>query len=290
MVAATVLWGSSGIFSVALFRRGVPPASVALLRPVVGVVFLVLLAAFFRRSAFRVPLGGLAFLVGVGGAATAVFQLAYMFSTEAVGVPTTVTLLYLAPILVLAAGGPLLGERPTLVQVGLGVLTVVGVWLTVLGARGAEVQITPRGLLWGGLAATSYAAYTLFGRSASPRWGSVATVLWSTVGASVALAVVVPLQRDGLVLPPTSEAWLLLILFGLLTIAAASFLFYDALGRIEAGRASITATTEPVVAALLATWLLGQTLTWSGWVGLSLVVTGVAGAYRTRHEGAPPPG
>ena len=40
-VCAACLWGSSGIFSVHLFRMGVPPESVALLRSVVGALALV---------------------------------------------------------------------------------------------------------------------------------------------------------------------------------------------------------------------------------------------------------
>ena len=40
-LCAACLWGSSGIFSVHLFRMGVPPESVALLRSVVGALVLV---------------------------------------------------------------------------------------------------------------------------------------------------------------------------------------------------------------------------------------------------------
>jgi len=278
VLAAASLWGSSGIFSVALFRAGVPPESVALLRPLAGLLFLVGGALLFRRRALQTPRRGLLVCAGVGGAATALFQVAYQMSTDAVGVPTTVALLYLAPALVLAGAGPLIGERPTRRQIVLGAVSVCGVWLTVTGARGASISLSPAGLGWGLSAAAAYAGYTLFGRYASPRWGSVATVLHSTWGACLILLVAVPVGWGPVPLPTASRAWVLLALYGLLTIAVAAFLFYDALGRVPAGHVSILATAEPVVAALLATVLLDQGLTPAGWVGLCLVVLGVAGA------------
>ena len=39
-LAAASLWGTSGIFSVVLFRDGVSPESVALVRPALGLAFL----------------------------------------------------------------------------------------------------------------------------------------------------------------------------------------------------------------------------------------------------------
>lgn len=292
VLAAASLWGSSGIFSVYLFREGMTPASVALLRPLVGLVFLLGLVAFRRPSALRPGARGLLFLGGVGGGLTAVFQLAYQMAIDQVGVPTTVALLYLAPALVVAVSGPLLGEWPTRRRVVLAAISVVGVWLTVLGARGVDVRLGPEGIAWGITAGAGYAGYTLFGRHASRRYGSFATVLWSTAGACAFLALALPPMGLAPDLPPSMSAWLLLMAFGLCTIALASFLFYDALGRIEAGRASISSTLEPVVAALLAGWLVDQRLTASGWVGLLLVVAGVAGAYASRRSApapTPPP-
>ena len=60
-------------------------------------------------------------------------------------------------------------------------------------------------------------------------------------------------------------------------MALAHFLFFDALARVEASRASIATAVEPVTAAVLATLLLGQGLSAVGWLGIMLVVMGVAG-------------
>lgn len=276
-VAAACLWGSSGIFAVHLFRLGVPPESVALLRPVMGVLFLLVGLAVTRPETLRVDLAGVAFLCLGGGAAVGVFQVAYQLSTDAVGVPRTVALLYLAPAFVAAASGPLLGEWPTIRRIALVGLTLAGVWLSVLGAQEVEATFGTQGLGWGVMAGASYAIYTLFGRFATPRFGSARTVFYSTLGACVVLGLVLPFVSGPPVLPTSVGAWTVLVAFGGLTIAAAQFLFFDALGRIEASGASVAAAVEPAVAAVLATLLLSQGLAPVGWLGVAMIVAGVVG-------------
>ena len=276
-VSAAALWGSSGIFSVYLFRMGVTPQDVALLRPALGLVLLLAAVAASRPGSLRISRRGLLVLFVGGGVAVGIFQVGYQLSVDAVGVPSTVALLYVAPAIVVALSGPLLGEWPTPVRIGLAVVAVVGVWLSVLGAHAVKTTFGTVGIGWGLGAAASYAAYVLLGRYAAPRWGSMATVVYSTAGACVLLAVSLPFTPAPVTLPGSGAAWGLLGLFALLTITVAQFIFFDALRFVDAGRAAVSATAEPLVAALLATVLLHQGLDPLGWLGLALVVVGVAG-------------
>lgn len=276
---AAALWGTSGIFATALLDRGLSAGSNALLRPVLGGLFLFLGALLFARASLRPGWRGFLLLAIPGGAITAIFQLAYQSSLAASGVTTTVALLYLSPAFTLAASGPLLGEWPNARQLALAALSVAGVWLTVTGATGAAVALDVRGMGWGVLAGASYACYTLFGRWCAPRLGSFATLLHTNLGACVILAVALPLLGHLIVLPAGGRAWTLMGVYSLLTLTASSVLYYDALGRIDAGRAAIGTTLEPVVAAVLATLLLDQGLEPRGWAGLAMVVAGVAGGY-----------
>ncbi|MDX1647666.1 MAG: EamA family transporter, partial [Longimicrobiales bacterium] len=257
---AASLWGSSGIFAVHLFRLGVPPESLALLRPLVGGLLLVILVASRSRATLSIDLRGLLVLGLGGGLAIGIFQITYQLSTDAVGVPSTVALLYLAPAVVAALSGPLLGEWPDRTRIVLLVVTISGVWLSVLGAEEVVATFGNSGVLWGVLAGISYGVYTLFGRFAAPRYGSMKTVIYSTLGSVAFLAVVVPVSAGGVVWPDSDRAWILLLAFAILTIAVAHFLFFDALSRLDASRASIATAVEPVVAGILATALLGQGL------------------------------
>jgi drug/metabolite transporter (DMT)-like permease len=264
------------------------PDAVAFWRPGVGTLVLAGAALVVHRPALRLPRRAWVPVLVWGGLVTALFQLSYQMATEAMGVPATVGMLYLAPVLVMVLSGPLLGEPPGVLQVILGGVAVAGVWLVVAGARGAELTLNARGLAWGLANAAGYAGYTLFGRWAVPRYGSLRTVLHSYWAACLMLAACLPLIAGPGVFapPPGGRAWLLLLAYGALTIALAVFVFYDALRRIPAYRASVVATADPVVAALLAALLLDQYLTGVGWAGLGLVVTGVVGATLRRRRRA----
>ncbi len=288
-VLAASLWGSSGIFAVHLFRLGVPPESLALLRPLVGGVILLLAVAALRGPrSLTVDARGVGILAVGGGLAIGVFQLAYQLSTDAVGVPSTVALLYLAPAVVAAASGPLLGEWPDRKRIALLVVTLTGVWISVLGADEVTATFGNTGVAWGVLAGVSYGLYTLFGRYASPRFGALRTVVYSTGGSVAFLAIALPFVSGPVVWPGSATAWWVLLAFSVLTIAVAHFLFFDALGRIDASRASIATAVEPVVAGVLATVLLAQGLSPLGWFGIALVAAGVAGVGWTarRSEGS----
>jgi DME family drug/metabolite transporter len=186
---------------------------------------------------------------------------------------------------VVAAAGPLLGEWPSRRRVFLTALTLAGVWLTVIGAETVPATFGTGGIAWGVLAGAGYATYTLFGRVAAPRFGSARTVFYSTRGACVVGAVLLPTLSGPIVWPVGTRPWLLLIAFGGLTIALAQFLFFDALGRLEASGASVATAVEPAVAAVLATLLLSQGLNAVGWAGVATIVAGVVGVGLTARKG-----
>lgn len=262
-----------------LFRNGVDPWSAAVLRPLVGTVLLLpIYLAMRRRHAGR---GGrrLDILQGalLGGVPLALFQVAYARSTDLLGVPATVALLYLSPALVLAAQGPLFGDRPTRTQVAMAALSVAGVWMVVLGSGGADAVLPGSGVGWGLLTGASFGSYVLFGRWMSPRAGAVPTLTWSTVGAGALLGAAALIVGQPVALPPSPLAWLLLVGLATATLPAASLLFFAALGRIDAGRAAVGATVEPLVGTLLAVLLLGQVVGIGGWAGMAVLLAGVAG-------------
>ncbi len=281
VVLAGLLWATSGPFSVLLHRLGVAPETVALLRPAIGALFLVLIVLALpsgRRPA--IPRGRtLAALTLGGGAIVATFHLAFQLSTQAIGVPATVALLYLAPALVLVGSAILLAEPLTPARIGLAVLSVIGVWMTALGARGEAIALTPTGIAWGVLSGVGYASYILFGKGFGPRLGPLVPLVWSTAGGAALLAAAWAVTARPLHLPEEATTWGILLGFGFLTVTASSLLLFRAMETLDAGRAAIGTTVEPLAAALLATLLLGQVLTLGGWVGLTLLLIGVVGAY-----------
>ena len=69
------------------------------------------------------------------------------------------------------------------------------------------------------------------------------------------------------------------LLLSLGSVLAANFFFFAAVRQIDAALTSVAATIEPVVGALLALLLFKQQLSLLGWLGLTMVVGGVAMSY-----------
>ncbi|MGH7608315.1 MAG: DMT family transporter, partial [Gemmatimonadales bacterium] len=135
------------------------------------------------------------------------------------------------------------------------------------------------GVLGGVLSAVSYASTTVLARWTVPRYGAYRMLFWEATGGLLILAIVLPLAGHAPQPPPTSAGWVYTFALAAGGVVLANFLFFAGVRRIEAAPTAVAATIEPVVGALLAYALLAQDLTVSGWIGLVLVVGGVAAGY-----------
>lgn len=274
---AALLWGSIGVLSFGLFRLEVGPWEVAFWRAALAAAGLLLYLALFRPAVLR--LSGprdAALLSGFGAVGVGLFYVSFQLANFLTSVAVAVVLLYTAPVFVMLGARLLLGESLTGRKMGVALVVVLGVAATSLGAAGAEVRLSAAGVLWGVVAALAYSAYYLFGRRYLPRFGVMRTLVYSLLSGTVVLGVAAAAVGQAPRLSLPVAAWPLLLALALGATLLANSLYYWGLSRIEAGHAAVIASVEPVVAALLALAVFEQRLTILGWVGVALVVAGVA--------------
>jgi len=118
-------------------------------------------------------------------------------------------------------------------------------------------------------------------RYAAPRYGVVKVLFLEAVGGVVLIWIALSIWGRPPAWPPSAPAWRGLMGLAAGSVIAANIFFFGAVQRIEGAPASVTATIERVVGALLALTLFSQRLTLLGWVGLAMVVGGVAAGYVT---------
>src|SRR5213592_4222634 len=283
-LAAGAIWGTTGPLSTALYRAGEAITGIGFWRLVIGLLGFVVYG-LFRPQLFRI--GRKAWLlVGLGGGAlVALFEVAYQFGIAGTGVAGAAALLYIAPVLVAILAKPLLGEKLTALRVGLALVVMAGATLTVQGgSHGAGTAAIPlpsliQGVAGGLLAMLSFAGTTLLARYAVPRYGALQVLFLEIVGGVFVLGIVLPLAGRTPLPPHSAGAWTYIVLLSIGSVLAANFFFFAAVKRIDAALTSVAATIEPVVGALLALVLFGQQLSPLGWLGLIMVVGGVAASY-----------
>lgn len=259
VVGAATLWSTFGIFARFLYDAGYSPSELASVRAFVAFVA-VLPVALIARAPLRQSRRDALFLIAYGVLGFALFEVIYLLAIEAAPLAVAGALLYTAPAFVVLIARFTLGEvvdRGRLIALALvlaGVLLVTGAARQLSGGAGA---VGARGIVMGLLGGLSYAIYTVMSKAAMARTTALSALTWSFGAASVALfplaSPVEALTRDAADLP-----WL--IGLGLVPTLFAYGLFLRALRLLRASAASMIASVEPVVTALLAVLLLGETL------------------------------
>lgn len=288
-LGAGATWGTTGVLSTALFHGGQDITGIGFWRVSTGVVGLFFYMLFFHPDLLKVDLKGWLLVFGGGGFLVAVFEVAYPYAITGVSVAGAAALLYLAPVVVAILARAILGEALTPLRMFLAVLVMIGVGLTVSGGDvGAVLSGGPGfkvGVLGGLIAMLSYAGTTLLARWSVPRYGSIRSLFLELFGGVVMMAIFLTLFHRSpfthSARPEGAAAWAFCLAQAVGPVVGANFLFFAGVRRIDAAPTAVAATVEPVVGTLLALLLFSQHLSALGWLGLLLVVGGVATSYRS---------
>lgn len=295
-IAAGTLWGTTGPLSTALYSEGSRLTDVGFWRILVATAGLVLFG-LARPTLFRADRRALILVLGLGGLLVAVFEVAFQYAIAGVGVASAVALLYTAPVMVAVIARLVLREALTPARIAMAVVVMLGVGLTVNGAvvdDAVQVAAGGRGrivgIAGGLLAALSYAGTTVLARFAVPRYGAPKVLFLEILGGTLILAALLPIFGHVPEPPSSAAGWAYVMALGAGAVLAANFCFFAAVRRIDAAPTAVAASIEPVVGALLALMLFDQGLTATGWLGLLLVVGGVASGYVLESIGQSAPG
>ena len=280
VACAAVLWALIGLFSRAILDRGVAPLEIAFWRATLAGAAFALHAALVGR--LRLERGrDLVSLAAFALLGVTLFYAALVLAIETGGITLAFVLLYTAPAFVALLAWPLLGERLTRAKLALVALATLGVALVASGGSDAQgVQVSTVSLGWGLASGVAYASYYLFGKWVLVRYAPVTV-----------FAVVLPIGALGLApfvdfTPKDAIVWLLLITLALVSTYLAYLVYYTGLRQVEASRAVLVATVEPVIAAALAAAVHGERLGVLGVVGAALILTAALLAPWGRRQAA----
>ena len=272
---AALQWSTMGILGKLLFGFGAPPLTVVTLRATLLLLALAVILLLFQRSSLRIRARDGFFFAAYGLLGVACGFFFFFTAVSRIGVTVASFLLYTYPVFVTLLSAVLLKERITPLKVAALVLSLAGIALLSEMYEPLSARVETRGVLLALLAAVSGASYSIFGKKAVQRYSSWTVLFWSTGFAALFLvaAQLVFLGRPALAHPAPFWGWLLMLVF--IPSLGGSLAYISALKRIEASRASITATVEPVAAGILAYGFFRESLSPSQILGTALVLAGV---------------
>lgn len=269
IISAALCWGLIGIFSSLAFSQGVEPMEVAFWRAcLTWVCFAV--QAFIRKETYLdkkdIPLFLVFAVFGVS-----LFFISYQFAVKTGGAAFAAVLLYTAPAWVVFVAFFVYKEKLTWIKIMAIALVFTGVVLISKtgGNAASTISIGGIAILSGLISGFCYSLYYTMGKYFSKKYSSANLFLY-----------VLPLGALG-ILPfvdfvhKTPFAWAALIAVSVISTFIANYCYYQGLKYLEAGRASIVATLEPLIAAITAYIFLGEYFTPLGYVGAVLILAAV---------------
>ncbi len=274
VLAAVLFWSTLGVIGKTLYALGAEPLFVVTFRVLFALGILGAGLALVQPGLVPAPRKGLPGLAVYGvvavGANFALFFLALQHTTVA----TAILVAYTHPALVALLAWPVLGERLDRRKIAALALTTGGVFLVAGGHDPAALQGSLLGLGYALGNALCLAAYNLMGKTLVARFNPWTVMFYGFLFGGLFLTAV--WGGHGAAFPPLPvEGWLLILALAAFPSILAYGLYLVALGRMEAGRAAIAATLEPVLASAWAWLALGEGMLLGQLVGGALVIAGV---------------
>jgi drug/metabolite transporter (DMT)-like permease len=259
VLMAALMWASSGTTGKALFQTGITPMELVQIRVTLSAIFIGIFFGIFRRTLMRIRIKDLLYFLLLGGAAMAMVQLSYFQAISKIQVSAAILLQYLAPILVAMYSILFWKEGVTVLKMTALFLAMAGCFLVVGGYNLHILEMNRAGILWGLTSAVSFSSYTLLGEAGLRRYQPWTVIFYALVFAACTLNIVTTPQNYLLADYSFNQVWYLLYIVIMGTIIP-FWLYFVGVNYIRSTRTVITATFEPISAAFMAYFLLGETL------------------------------
>jgi drug/metabolite transporter (DMT)-like permease len=259
VIAAALLWASCGTAGKALFNAGMSPFILVQTRVSLAALIMVLALSLWKLPLLKIKAKDIGYFLVFGSVFMALMQLSYFLAISKIQVAAAILVQYLAPVIVAAFSMVFWHERVTCKKVLALCLSIAGCYLVVGGYSLALLSMNRAGILWALLSAVAFASTTLLGEKGMQRHNPWTALTYALLFSAMTLNVV---QRPLLILSQayTMQQWgsiLYIVVFGTLIPFG---LYLVGVNYIRSTRTIITATLEPIAAAFLAYFLLGEAL------------------------------
>lgn len=274
IILAGILWGIISLFVTQLQNMGLNSMQVVSVRVFFSALVLVVFLLIKDKSKLKIKLKDIPFFFGTGVCSIIFFNFCYFEAIEVIGgAAVPALLLYTAPIFVMVISMILFKEKITKKKLLALVLTFSGL-IFVTGAFSGTEHLSLKAILLGLGAGLGYALYSIFGKYLVPKYDAVTITTYTFIVASVfavPFSGVVPHITDILSVKGIVST-LALAIFS----TVAPFLLYTrGLKGMDAGKASILATIEPFVAAIVGVVFFHEKTTLIKIFGMLLIFTAI---------------
>lgn len=275
IILAACFWGSMGIFVRKLGEYGFSSIQIVSIRITIAALVFCIILLIKDRTGFWISPRDIPLFLGLGLGSILFFTVCYFSAIAIMSLSTAAILLYTSPIWIMLMSMLFFHEKMNSRKLVALVLAFTGCVL-VSGISGAGMTVT--GILLGLGAGFGYGLYSILGTIALRKYSPYTVTTYTFVVAAIGSWIICqPADLISKFKAAGSPSGLLLfcILTAILT-AVIPFLFYTlGLRTVEAGRAGILATIEPLVATVIGMICFSEPVTILSGAGIVLILTAV---------------
>jgi drug/metabolite transporter (DMT)-like permease len=284
MIILITIWGSSFVVVKIALREGLTPISIATFRFLIAgalFVFFIQLAnqrkrGFRQVQALKKDFPSLLVLALSG--VTMFFTAQYTGIQMAGAAVAAILVCLLSPILISVFSVALLKESLRKVQAVGTVVAAVGTGVVI--SEGILNINSGKDFLIGGLILLStpflWTCYTLLGKKVMDKYNAYFVVAYTTILGGIMLLPLSLFENSlHLIMSLTTTGWLAILYLSFACSLFGYFVWFHVLRRVGPAITSSFLFAEPLITALLATFLVGELVTWMLAVGGLLIFLGV---------------
>lgn len=275
IILAGCFWGSMGIFVRRLGTYGFSSIQIVSIRVTLAAFLFALVLLIKDRAGFKILFRDLPLFLGLGFGSILFFTVCYFTAITMMPLSTAAILLYTSPVWIMLMSVLFFHEKLDRRKLMALVLAFAGC-VMVSGISGGG--LTPIGLLVGLGSGIGYGLYSILGtialRRYSPYTVTTYTFIFAAVGSWIICRPVELFDK----FTNTAHIGFLTVFCCLtaLVTAVIPFLAYTCgLQNVEASKAGIIATIEPMVATLIGILVFSEPLTLISGLGILLILTAV---------------
>lgn len=275
IIGAGSLWGMLGIFVRSLDAWGFTSMEITCLRSLITFLLILAFLLCYDKKQLAIQKNDLWMFAGSGILSIAFFSFCYFKTITLSSLSVAAVLLYTAPVFAVFLSAVLFKEAVDKIKILALILAVIGCAFTT-GLFGGDADLSVRAVLFGLGAGFGYSLYSIFGTFALKKYPAFTLTFYTFVFSFIAtllMAHPVSLARKVAAHP---ESILTIILCGIFSGVIPYILYTFGLKYIEAGRASILASIEPVVATCISVFYFDEPLSLTGICGIVLVLAALA--------------
>lgn len=272
VTGAAILWGILVIFIKKLDAAGLSSMEIVTLRVYGSAAILILGLLLYNRELLKIRLKDAWCFVGTGVISIVFFSYCYFKNVTVSSVAVSSILMYTSPVWVTILSRFVFGEKIGKQKLASLIMAVLGCAL-VSGIMGGVGSVSPEGILLGLGSGIGYGLYSIFGRVAlekgyHPMTVSVYTFLFACVGVLPFVNVEGLIARMG----AGVALWGWAFAMAFFSTCMSFTLYTVGLKYMEAGRAAVLATLEPIVTTIVGVVIYHEQISGAMLLGIVMVL------------------